>query len=266
MGKNVVQVRSPPGLARPLQLITKLRQRHPLRRPHDGSDRSRFVRWGPGQLHRLVEANGGGGVLAWFSKQASTVVGLIRQAGVVPTVVAVLSAPPVAAAAVHVAKFIGRGIVGVAKAAWTGVTSLLNRCGSNGSQTPQSLSYTGTQVSHAVKAVAKHPMMAPVMHALRATLALVRPVSQGLVASRLAALVPVLWLRAVIGIMLMPFLIDSTVIGNVWAWATAQPAPPSSDDAKGTDDGDLLINTFGIRMPGSAVSCDEQTNVSSSPT
>ena len=57
-----------------------------------------IVRWGLAQIHRLVEATGGGGVLAWFSKQASNVVGLVRQAGVVPTVVAVLSAPPVAAA------------------------------------------------------------------------------------------------------------------------------------------------------------------------
>jgi hypothetical protein len=221
-----------------------------------------IVRWGLGQLHRWAEATGGLGVLSWVSDYVRDAAGLIRTAGVVPSVLAVLSTPPVSAAAVRVAKFIGRGIGRVAKAAWTGVTSLLSRCGSTGSQIVQSLSHTGTQVSHAVKAVAKHPMMAPVVHALRATLALVRPVSQGLVASRLlAALVPILWLRAVIGFMFMPFLVDSTMVGKVWDWATAQPATPKNDDTEGTDDGDLLINTLGIPMPGSAVPCDKQTNV-----
>jgi len=209
-----------------------------------------IVRWGLGQLHRLVEATGGGGVLAWFSKQASNVVGLIRQAGVVPTVVAVLSAPPVTAAAVLVAKFIGRGIVRVAKAAWTGTKSLLGRCGNTGKQITESLSHTGTVIANAVKTVVGHPMMAPVVHAFRATLALVRPVSQGLVANRLlAALVPVVWLRAVIAFLFMPLLVDSTVIGNVWDWANARPATPKSDDTEGTDDGDLLADTLSADQP-----------------
>jgi hypothetical protein len=139
-----------------------------------------IVRWGLAQLHRLVEATGGGGVLAWFSKQASTVVGLVRQAGVVPAVVAVLSAPPVAAAAVRVAKVVGRGIVSVAKAAWTGTKSLLGHCGSTGSRITESLSHTGTVIAETVKVVVGHPMVKPVVHALKATLALVRPVSPGL--------------------------------------------------------------------------------------
>jgi len=168
----------------------------------------------------------------------------------------VLSAPPVAAAAVHVAKFVGRGIVSVAKTAWTGIKSLLGRCGSTGKQITESLSRTGTVIADAVKVVVRHPMMAPVVHAFRATLALVRPVSQGFVASRLlSALVPVLWLRAVIAFLLMPFLVDSTVIGNMWGWATSRPAAPSSDDAEGTDDGEL-VNTFAIPMPGRTVPSD----------
>ncbi len=102
-----------------------------------------------------------------------------------PSVVAVLSAPPVAAAAVHVAKFVGRGILSVAKAAWTGIKSLLGRCGSTGALITESLSRTGTQVADAVRAVAKHPMMQPVVKAVQATLFLVHPVSSGVVAHRL---------------------------------------------------------------------------------
>lgn len=150
-----------------------------------------IVRWGLGQLRRLVQATGSGGVLAWAGKQSNNVVGLVRQAGVVPTVVAVLSAPPVAAAAVRVGKFVGRGIVGVAKAAWTGIKSLLGRCGITGIQITESLSHTGTVIAQIVEVVVGHPMMVPVVHELKATLALVRPVSQGFVANRLlAALVP----------------------------------------------------------------------------
>ena len=111
-------------------------------------------------------------------------------------------------------------------------------------------SHTGTVMANAVKTVVGHPMMAPVVHAFRATLALVRPVSQGLVANRLlAALVPVVWLRAVIAFLFMPLLVDSTVIGNVWDWANARPATPKSDDTEGTDDGDLLADTLSADQP-----------------
>jgi hypothetical protein len=177
--------------------------------------------------------------------------------------VAVLSAPPVAHAALRAAKFVGRGIVRIAKAAWTGIKSLLGRSGSTGTLITESLTHTGTQVVDAVKSVAKHPMMAPVVHALKATIALVRPVSQGFVVNRLlAALVPVRWLRAMIAFLVMPFLVDSTVLGTVWEWGTARPTSPSSDATEVTDDGDLLINTFAIPMPGRTVPSDvEQAEV-----
>ena len=92
--------------------------------------------------------------------------------------------------------------------------------------------------------------MAPVVHAFKAALSLVRPVSRGFVANRLlAALVPVLWLRAIIGFLFMPLLVDTDLVGSLRDWATTQPAdadPTTTDDPRGTDDaeGDLLINTF----------------------
>jgi hypothetical protein len=48
----------------------------------------------------------------------------------------------------------------------------------------------------------------------------------------------------------MPLLVDTDLAGNVWNWATTQPAnadPATADNAQGTDDaeGDLLITTFG---------------------
>jgi hypothetical protein len=163
-----------------------------------------------------------------------------------------------------VAKFAGRGIVRIAKVAWSGIKSLLGRCGTTGAQIVQTLSTAGTKVADAATAVAKHPLMAPVVHVLKAAVALVRPVSRGFVAHRLlAALVPVLWLRAIIGFLFMPFLVDTNLGGNVWDWATTQPADAdtaTSYDTRGTDDaqGDLLTQTFGsaIPMPAGIVPSD----------
>jgi hypothetical protein len=208
------------------------------------------IRWVIGLFHRWVEATGSAGVLSWLGGQARNAASLIREAGIVPSLFAALSTPPIPTAAASAASFVGRGIVRVAKAAWTGIKSLLGRCGTTGAQIVQSLSTTGTKIADAVRAVAKHPLMAPVVHVLKATLALVRPVSQVFVANRLlAALVPVLWLRAVIGFLFMPLLVDTDLVGSVRDWATTQPAsadPTTTDDPRGTDDaeGDLLINTF----------------------
>jgi len=185
--------------------------------------------------------------LSWVSARARDAAGLLRTVGILPSALAVLSMPPVAAAALRVAKFAGRGIVRIAKAAWTGIKGLLGRCGNTGNQIVQSLSHTGTQIADAVKAVAHHPVMKPIVKAVRATLALVRPFTQGFVVSRiLAALVPILWVRAVIELVLMPFLVDSTLAGNVRdsVWT------PSTDkaDSDVTSDG-LLIDTLATPVP-----------------
>ena len=174
------------------------------------------IRWAIDLFHRWVEATGTVDVISWLSARARDAAGLFRTAGIVPSALAVLSMPPVAAAALRVAMFAGRGIVSVAKAAWTGIKGLLDRFGNSGKQIEESLRHIGTQVSDLAKAVAHHPVMNPIVNAVRATLALVRPFTQGFVVSRiLSALVPVMWVRAVIGLVLMPFLVDSTLAGNV---------------------------------------------------
>ena len=99
------------------------------------------IRWAIGLVHRWVEATGSAGVLSWLGGHARNATSLIREAGVVPSLFAVLSTPPIPAAAVSAAKFVGKGIVHVAKAAWTGIKSLLGRCGSTGNQIVQSLPY-----------------------------------------------------------------------------------------------------------------------------
>jgi hypothetical protein len=219
------------------------------------------IRWAIGLFHRWVEATGSAGFMSWLGGQARNAASLIREAGIVPSLLAVLSTPPIPAAVATAARFAGRGIVRAAKAAWSGIKSLLGYCGTTGAQVVQTLSTAGTKIANAVTAVAKHPMMTPVVHALKATLALVHPVSTGFVTHRLLqALIPVVWFRLIFEFLSMPFLVDFNLAGNVWDWATSQPADPTTtDNAHATDDaeGDLLINTFGATaMPTGTVPSD----------
>jgi hypothetical protein len=213
--------------------------------------RSAF-RWAIGLFHRWVSATGSAGVLSWLGGQARNAASLIREAGIVPSLLAVLSTPPIPAAAVTAAKFVGRGVVRVAKTAWSGIKSLLGRCGTTGAQIVETLTATGTRVAETVRAVAKHPLMTPVVHALKATLALVHPVSSGFVTHRLLqALIPVVWFRLVFEFLFMPFLVDFNLVGDVWNWASTASTHSGSterDDAEETE-GDLLTESFGAPIP-----------------
>jgi len=212
------------------------------------------VRWALSQIHRLVTATASTGVFSWLSGLARHAVGVIRTAGIVPSIVAVITTPPIAAGVVRVARFLGKGLLQVASAAWSGIKGVLGRLGSTGTQIQESLSRTSSQVATVVSSVAKHPMMAPVVKALKATVALVRPVSQGVVAHRLLqALVPVLWLRTMIEVLLAPFLIDSDLVGSVKEWvSTATDSDPTAvHEDEGTDNaqGDLLADTLSADQP-----------------
>jgi len=79
-----------------------------------------------------------------------------------------------------------------------------------------------------------------------------RPVSQGLVAHRLlAALVPILPLRLVFELLLMPLVVDPTLVGQVREWATNQTAESKQESTDDTKDNQaqLLIDTLGIAIP-----------------
>ena len=118
---------------------------------------------------------------------------------------------------------------------------------STGTQVAEGLARAGTYVVDAVTTVAQHPMMVPLAQAVKATLALVRPVSWAFVTHRLlGALIPIVWLRAVVELLVMPFLVDSSLAGNVRdsVWT------PSTDQADRDGDG-LLIDVLATPMPKS---------------
>lgn len=206
------------------------------------------IRWAIDLFHRWVEATSSIGVLSWVSARARDAAGLLRQVGVLPSALALLSTPPIAAAAGRVARFVGRGLLAVASSLWTGLKSLLGRCGNTGTQIADGLGRAGTHIADAAHAVASHPMMGRIAQALDATWALVRPVSWGLVGHRLlGALVPIAWLRKVLEFLVMPFLIDSGLAGSLWDFASSQQADSdqaSSEESEGNP-ADLLVNAFG---------------------
>jgi len=69
------------------------------------------IRWAIDLFHRWVEATGTVDVISWLSARARDAAGLFRTAGIVPSALAVLSTPPIAAAAGRVARFVGRGLL-----------------------------------------------------------------------------------------------------------------------------------------------------------
>lgn len=234
------------------------------------------IRWAMSLFHRWVEATGSVDVFTWFGGQARNATGLVREVGIVPSLVAVLSTPPIAAAAARAARFVGNGLLRVASAAWTGLKGLLGRCGNTGTRIVEGLSRAGVKAVDVVRVIAKHPMMAPAVDALRATLALVRPVSQGLVAHRLlGALVPIWWLRIIFELLVMPLVIDPSLAGDVrdvisTSYDVPEPPRTHTDDPQGGP----LNQTFGtIPMPSWNAPTDsaaqagdaEQTNAEDQP-
>ena len=218
------------------------------------------LRWAVELFHGWVEATGSVGVLSWLGQQARNAAGLFRQVGILPSALALLSTPPIAGAAARVARFLGNGLRRVASAAWTGLKSLLGRCGNTGTQIAEGLGRAGTHIADAAHAAVSHPMMGRLAQALDATLALVRPVSWALVAHRLlGALVPIVWLRMVFEFLAMPFLIDTTLAGSLWDFASTAPDSPdqgSPEEGDGTK-ADLLINVFGTPAPNRHAPSDE---------
>jgi hypothetical protein len=188
------------------------------------------IRWAVSLFQKWAEATASIGVFAWLGQQARNAAGLIRAAGIVPVTVAVLSTPPIAAAATRLARFVGNGVRKVASAAWSGLKGLLARGGATGARIAQGLTRAGAKVVDVVRAAVEHPVMVPVAHVLQATMAFVRPISQAFVAHRLLRLlVPILWLRTLIGFLVMPLLINTGLIQGVEDLVSTPPAEPTSN-------------------------------------
>ena len=204
------------------------------------------LRWAVNLFDRWVDATASLGALAWLGRLAKNAVGLLRKAGVIPISVAVLSAPPVASAVSRLARFVGNGLLRAASFTWAVVKDLLTKSGTTGTQIAEGLEIVGSMVADSIRAVVHHPLMVVVLHALRAALAQVRLVSQSIAVTRLLnILIPFVWLRAFIGLLLMPFVVDPTLAGQIRDFLKNPSAPyPTGNGSNATHDG-LLIDAFG---------------------
>jgi hypothetical protein len=207
--------------------------------------RSAF-RWAVNLFDRWVDATASAGVLAWLGRLARSAVGLLRKAGVVPVAVAVLSTPPVATAVTRLARFVGNGVLRAASFTWAVVRDLLTRSGTTGTQIAEGLEVLGAMVADSIRAAARHPLMAIVLHALRATLDQVRLVSQSIAVTRLlGVMIPIVWLRAVIGLLIMPFVFDPTLAGQIRDLIKTPPTTPDPTGNGTNNQEGLLIDAFG---------------------
>jgi hypothetical protein len=194
-------------------------------------------------IHQWPNATGRGGGFAWLPRLARNAVGLTRAVGVVPVLFAVLSTPPVATAAARAARFISDALLRLTTSTWASVKDWLTRCGSAGTQVAEGLETVGAMVASSFRAAAQHPIVITVLQSSRATWALVRPVSQGLVTHRLLlALVPIPWLRLVIECLVILLVVDPTLVGKLRD--RVQTPPATSNGTKATPEG-LLIDAFG---------------------
>jgi hypothetical protein len=196
------------------------------------------IRWAMSLFQRWADATASVGAFTWLGQQARSATSLVRAAGIAPVAVAVLSTPPLARAVTGGARLAGNGLLKAASAAWSGLKTLLARCGNTGTRITGGLAHAGANIAGAVRAAAQHPIMVPIAHALRATLALVRPISQGFVAHRmLGLLVPILWLRTLIGLLVMPLLVDTGLAHGVRDIVNPQPAEPNTNASNGNSRG-----------------------------
>jgi len=205
--------------------------------------------WAVNLFDRWVDATTNAGILAWLGRLARNAVGLLRKAGVIPVAVAVLSTPPVAATVSRLARFVGHGLLRVSRSSWAVVKDLLTRSGVPGTQIAEGLEVLGAMVADPIRATAQHPLMAIVLHALRATLAQVRLVSQSIAVTRLlGVLIPIVWLRAVIALLVLPFVFDPSLVGQIREFIKPPVSPdPMGNRSNATHDG-LLIDAFGPEL------------------
>ena len=151
-----------------------------------------------------------------------------------------------AATVSRLARFVGNGLLRVARSSWAVVKDLLTRSGTTGEQIAEGLEVLGAMVADSIRAAVQHPLMVIVLHALRATLAQVRLVSQSIAVTRLlGVMIPIVWLRAVIGLLMLPFVFDPTLAEQIRDLFKTPPTTPdpTGNGSNATHDG-LLIDAF----------------------
>ena len=172
--------------------------------------------WVLRHLHAIAAAAADVRGLTRLGGLGKSALATVREVGIIPTAVAVLSTPVVAAHVLRAAKAVGRGLVRLARSAWAGTQGLLSRGGSTGENITSGITSAGTTVAAVARRVLRHPVTQQVLPAFAAAATLTRPVSHALLAHRvLARLIPAAWLRVLLEAVLVPFVVDPSLAGRV---------------------------------------------------
>jgi hypothetical protein len=167
-------------------------------------------------------------------------ISFVRRVGVIPLVATVLTTPPVWRTAVGWARAAGTALARFGRGLWARTKDLLTRSGTTGARIAQALSRAGTTVVAAAHAVASHPVIQQVIHAVRSLAGLVRALSQTVLVHRLLGLlVPALWLRVALEALALPLVIALGMPGVVRPSGSNGPAPvaPKGEPAMPTAEG-----------------------------
>ena len=164
---------------------------------------------------------------------------LIRAAGPGTVAAAVLSIPAVWRAATRAARWVGSKVSAGASAIWEWTRTTLARFGPTGVRIATTLGEAGSAVGRFVSRVMTHPVTRTVAGTVKSLARLVRPVSQSLVVHRLtAAFVATPWLRVLLEVVTLPFVIAPGLSAQVGRHLRSVPAtdpPPVSGAASGSD-------------------------------
>ncbi|MDC5696454.1 hypothetical protein OO014_04230 [Intrasporangium calvum] len=166
--------------------------------------------------------------LARLSARLRGLGSLIRTAGPGTVTAAVLSVPAVWRAATRAVCWIGAKLTAGASALWQWTRGTLARFGPTGVRIANSLGEAGSAVGGFVTRVATHPISQALARTVRSVARLVRPVSQSLVVHRLAAVfVAAPWLRGLLEVLVLPFVIAPGLTAHVGRHLRSVPENPS---------------------------------------
>ncbi|MCE0488144.1 hypothetical protein [Ornithinimicrobium sediminis] len=166
--------------------------------------------------------------LGWLGSHLARGLTLVRRVGVVPLAAAVLSTPPVTTAVTRITRASGHTVADLARHSWVSMSALLARAGTPGLRVRDGLGKAGAYLWFVAFGIQTRPATDTARAVLTDALQLVRPVSHTVVAHRLLhALVGPVWVRAVLEVLVVPFLIDPRLHQGVRTVLKGSPTEPA---------------------------------------
>jgi hypothetical protein len=172
--------------------------------------------WVIRHTHGLLHVLGQHPTLARLGARIGDLAGLVRTAGPVATVTAIISVPALWRAALRGARYLSSRAAAGAQTVWRWTSTLLRKAGPTGARVATGLSSAGHTASAILATLATHPVTRAAGRGIAALARLARPISQSLVAHRLLAqLVTPAWLRVALETLTLPLIVAPGLGGTL---------------------------------------------------